>query len=438
MDRRFGVGSGWLVVVAALGISAFFIWGLSATWMEPGKAAAVKGLTVAPLLPPEAAGPTPTRLRAEAISQRQPLYCIENRGQVDKRVRYYAQGPGHALAFTRRGLTLTSSRTPAPPSPQELLLGHQPRPAPGPAARVDLTPVGMRQGATPEAVEPQPGKVNYLIGNDPKQWRTDLNTYQAVLYREAYPGIDLKLYSRGRQLEYDVIVKAGADPNRVRFAYTGAEKLTVTPAGDLAVTLPGGGELVQKKPVVYQEINGVTVAREGKFRLHGGEARLVYGFQVAAYDRQHPLIIDPVLGYSVYLGGGGDEGGPGGCLAVDRYGNAYITGFTTSKDLLLPGIPFYQPVSGGASDVFIAKLGVSGTLIYATYLGGTSDDSGQGMAVDYYGNAYVTGYTASDNFPTKTPLSGQSAFKGEWDVFVTKLNPQGNGLVWSTFLGVGP
>ena len=200
---------------------------------------------------------------------RLPLYFIENRGQVDRKVQFYAQGPGQRLAFTSREAVLSLSQ------------------GKGKVAKIHLTPVGMQPGITIQALDPQEARFNYLLGKDQSRWRTDVPSYGAVLYREAYPGIDLKFYGNGRQLEYDLIVRPGADLSRVKFRYGGVAGLKVDGEGNLAVKLRDGGRLLQKKPVVYQEIDGRRVAREGRFRLlkPGGTE---YGFVVAAYDKTAP------------------------------------------------------------------------------------------------------------------------------------------------------
>jgi hypothetical protein len=192
---------------------------------------------------------------------------------------------------------------------------------------VRLTPVGLSRQVQVATVDPLPGKVNYFLGNDPKKWRTNLPTYRGVLYREAYPGIDLKFYGNGRQVEYDIIVKPGADPNRVQFRYAGIKGLEVTPEGDLALLLPDGGQLLQKKPVVYQEIAGARVAREGRFRLQRHGARLVCGFAVAAYDRRHPSSSTRCWSIPPIWGAWWDMAHS---IAVDSAGCAYIAGETDS------------------------------------------------------------------------------------------------------------
>ena len=262
--------------------------------------------------------------RMEADYGQLPLYFMENRGQINPEVQYYTQGTGFALGFTPQGpifllnpgagQSKAAGAYAAPGSPKRGSLEARPNRLRQPkAARrqvmVRMTPVGMNQKAAIVPGELQAGKVNYFLGKDPQKWRTEIPTYQAVVYREAYPGIDLKFYGTGRQLEYDIIVRPGADFRQVRFQYSGVKSLRITPAGDLALKLPKGGVLVQKKPLVYQEIAGQRVALEGKFTIDRQVAKPTFGFEVAAYDRNHPLVIDPVLLYSTYLGGSGFDAG---------------------------------------------------------------------------------------------------------------------------------
>jgi len=412
---------------------------------------------------------------------RGPLAFIENRGQVDQQVRYYTRGGGQSIGFTREGLvfalrrgetqapeggdrlggkfrllaksrdnlkpaipppanrpwwgaawalmeTLTQPSTPFPATPtlepvSPDWTNQEQASTNTPPALVQMTPVGMRRGVKVAALEPQDCKVNYFIGNDPKKWRTDIPTYKAVVYQEAYPGIDLKFYGAGRQLEYDIIVKPGADPNRVKFKYAGIQGLKVTPEGDLAISLPDGGELLQKKPLVYQEIGGQKVAREAKFKLHENEAGHTFGFKVAAYDKKHPLIIDPVLVYSTYFGGDNIDEGFG--ITVDSAGNAYITGVTYSA------FPYYN--RQGPCDAFMMKLDNLGNISYMILLGGSGREEGRGIAVDSYGNAYLTGWTDSVDFPCKNTDIAQS-LKGTQGAFVVQLDYNGH-VNWSTVLG---
>ncbi len=289
----------------------------------------------------------------------------------------------------------------------------------------------MRPGVQIKGLAPQQARVNYLLGQDPKQWRTEVPTCGAVLYQEAYPGIDLKFYGTGRQLEYDVIVQPGADPGKVKFRCQGARSVKVNAAGDLVIALPGGGELRQRRPVVYQEIDGRRVAREGGFKL--AKSPQVYGFTLGAFNPRYPLIIDPFLVFSTYFGNAGEPGENQVTAAVDDAGQVYITGTTT--DTAFPTTPgAFQTTLGGGSDVFVAKFTAAGVLVYSTYLGGSGIDYGNGIAVDQGGSAFIAGTTTSSDFPI-TASAYAKTLKGTQDAFVTKLNGNGSGLVYSTYLG---
>jgi hypothetical protein len=381
-----------------------------------------------------------------------PLHFIPNQGQTDERVKYYAQGGGYSFFFTRDGVVLSlegeRGRLNRGRQPGKDRFSHQSTPPrPGPRAVVQLNPMGMSPGVEPVAADPQGGKVNYFIGKDPKNWRANLPTYGAVVYREAYPGIDMKFYGNGRQLEYDLVVRPGADPARVKFQYRGIEGLAVTREGDLAIKLPGGECLTEKKPVVYQEITGQKVAREGKFKILD-ERQFTYGFEMAAYDPHHPLIIDPTLVYSTYLGGSFYDEGYG--IAADSQGRAYVTGYTYSiyatptYPKLFPGLLAQEVPTYASSMVFVTRISPDGTsLDYATFLGG---GTATGFNDDSYGNAivvftdnngtyaYVAGGTISANFPTTANAFQPGFGGGTWDAFICKLDDNGT-LIYSTFLG---
>jgi hypothetical protein len=277
--------------------------------------------------------------------------------------------------------------------------------------------------------EELPGKANYFIGNDPAKWRTDIPTYARVGYQDLYPGIDLVYYGNQRQLEYDFVVRPGADPARIVLGFEGADRLEVDTQGDL-VLHTAAGAIRQRKPVIYQEAAGRRMEIAGGYALKDGRR---VGFEVAAYDPDRPLVIDPVLVYSTYFGGSsGSELGFG--IVADSLGNAYVTGFTNSTDLPTTRGAF-RTVSDGSGDIFVAKLDPTGSaLVYSTYLGGSSFDEASDIATDAVGNVYVTGKTFSTNFPT-TPGAFQSARGSFVDAFVTKLNATGSALVYSTYLG---
>jgi hypothetical protein len=373
---------------------------------------------------------------------RLPLYFIENRGQVAPQVKFYQRGAGETIFFTQEGIGFSLRRgevqariagASARPGSERFLAkkwqaaaAHQPSPA-----LVQLTPVGMQSQVKVTPADPQEARFNYFLGNDPKKWQTDVPSYGAVVYREAYPGIDLKFYGAARQLEYDIIVRPGADPDLVKFHYAGIKSLTVTPTGDLAIKLPDGGELLQKKPVVYQEIAGVRVAREGKFRVGPDTAGHVYGFEVAAYDKTAPLIIDPALVYSSFLGGSNEDSGT--AIAVDQSGCAYVAGRTKSDNLPTPGA--FQPfLNGTLDDAFVAKVNAKGSaLVFCTYFGGSGSDVARGLALGSDDSVYIAGDTDSANFPQYHNLPGIPT--NNQKVFVTHLTAAGNGLVYSTLLG---
>ncbi len=270
-------------------------------------------------------------------------------------------------------------------------------------------------------------KCNYFIGNDPNNWHTDVPNYNAIIYEEIYSGIDLKYYGNGKQMEYDFIVSPGADPAQIAIHYEGAESLSVNVNGELVVET-AWGEVVEQRPIVYQLQNGVRESIDGEYVLTD---RNSFGFSLGGnYDPALPLVIDPVLTYSTYLGGSGYD--MAFDVAADAQGNAHIVGLTLSSDF-----PYQNPLQGsygGSGDVFITKLNYEGNaLIYSTFLGGNSADTGISIAVDAGANVYVAGRTASSDFPTENPL--QSMLSGSEDSFVAKLNSMGNTLVYCTYLG---
>src|SRR3989454_2720766 len=298
-------------------------------------------------------------------------------------------------------------------------------------------------GANPKAravpAEASPTRVNYFIGNDPMKWRTQVPTFGKVRYQMVYPGIDLMYYGNQRQLEYDFVVSPGANPETIACRYEGAEKIQVEGDGDLIVHTDRG-KIRQHRPIAYQEVNGERrqISASYVFRESGGRT---VGFEIGAYDRTRPLIIDPVLVYSALLGGAGLD--KGWDIAVDTNGCVYLTGETSSANFPTNSAlyPTNSSNTSAQRDVFVAKLGAEGTnLVFSTYLGGGGDDAGFGIALDGTGNVYLTGVTASPNFPVTNAISTNlhgSASLGiyPYDAFVVKLNAAGSQLLYSTFIG---
>jgi hypothetical protein len=293
------------------------------------------------------------------------------------------------------------------------------------SAVVRMKLLGANPAASILARDELPGRVNYYLGNDPKKWRTNVRSYGKVYYRGVYPGVDLVFYGNRRQPEYDFVVAPGADPGLIKLHYEGAERQEVDDGGNLVLHL-AGREVVWHAPGIYQEIGGARHPVRGGYVAAGGEV----GFQVAAYDATRPLIIDPVIAYSTFLGGTRED--QGFRIAVDSQGNAYIVGQNTSS-YDFPTENAFQPQLGGNPDLFVTKFNAGGeALIYSTYLGGRGEDIGQDITVDGDGNAYVTGWTLSTDFPTVKPF--QPELRGSVDGFVTKFDPVG-GVVYSTYLG---
>jgi len=352
-----------------------------------------------------------------------PLSFEPNQGQTDGQVKFLSRGAGHTLFLTQSKAVLLVTRFERGPLDTWKT---------GP--RTSGTVLGMSfigASRNPQILgeEELPGKVNYMVGSNAGTWRTNIATYARVTYRGLYPGIDLTYYGREGQLEYDFVVRPGADLRRILVGFSGAEKLEVDARGDLLLRT-GPDVIRQRKPIAYQEVNGMRREIPVRYVLKGAHR---VAFKVAAHDSGRPLIIDPALFYSTYLGGSVRDGGQG--IAVDSAGNAYVTGLTNSTDFPTAAGAF-QSASAGSFDAFVTKINPVGSapLVYSTYLGGSGDDYGLGIAVDSAGNASLTGFTNSPNFPT-TPAAFQPAPGGSADAFVTKLNSSGSVLIYSTYLG---
>lgn len=382
-----------------------------------------------------------------------PIQFEANQGQVDQQVKFLARGKGYNLFLTPTesvmvltGRDASSMKSEAGSDPTDVL-DHKSQKFKHSVVRMKL------EGANPspaiDGMEQLPGIVNYFIGNDPAKWRTKIPTYAKVHYKEAYPGIDLAYYGNQGQLEYDFIVSPGADPNQIKLAFEGASEITVADSGDLVLTTALGDVRVQK-PIVYQlENDGHKTLVAGNYVIDIASDRSLIasshllshsvGIQLAAYDRKRPVVIDPVLLYSTYLGGGAGELAPGdgaAGIAVDASENVYIAAGTNTTDW--PGATGsgIQHTLGGGGDAVVTKLNPTGSaIVYSTYLGGTGNDGARSIAVDNSGNAYVVGQANSVNFPVTAGSFQQSKGGGAFDAFVTKINPSGTALIYSSFLG---
>jgi hypothetical protein len=392
-----------------------------------GVALGLVGLALMPAEAPAATAPKPSSaLKAEIESNygKLPLSFEANQGQTDSQVKFLARGRGYALFLTPTEAVLSLAK-PQAQAHAETSATSSPE-ASGTVLAMQLS------GANPEPQvtgnDALPGRVNYLRGKDPAHWHTQIPTYAKVAYEGIYPGVDLVYYGNQGQLEYDFVVAPGADPGALKLVFRGADRIEIKAAGELVLST-ASGDIRMHAPVIYQETAGVRTTVAGGYVLK--EPQQV-SFEVAAYDTSRPLVIDPMLVYSTYLGGSGFDRGDG--IAVDDGGNAYVTGGTISADF--PTVNAVQPAfAGGETDAFVAKLTPNGgQLLYSTYLGGSGFDNGFEIAADNSGNAYVAGGTASADFPTVNAV--QPAFAGgENDAFVAKLTPNGGQLLYSTYLG---
>ena len=398
-------------------------------------------------------------------------YFEANRGQADASVAFVARGPGYAVLLQRNGSA--GYRFPAGADGDAQL-----------PLRIELP--GQRAPAAVEGEQPMASVTNYYRGSHSADWHSGIPHYGRVRFAGVYPGIDLIWRTRGADLEYEFLARAGADPTQIRVRFSGASRVSIDAQGNLALETPAG-RIQHRRLMAWQEIAGVRRNVRIELRLRGTTA----SFRLGAYDRQRPLRIDPVLSYSTYVGGAGYDAGyaitadgaggvymtgttasigfpaegssvnsnsdafvlklnesgdllyttvlasngntSGQAVAADSSGNVYIAGTTEANNFPVTN-GAWQTVFGGVADAFAAKLNPAGTLVYATYIGGPGQEAGTGIAIDTSGNAYVSGYTSS-TFPT-TKGAAQTLYGGGFaDAFVVKLNAQGSAAIYSTLLG---
>ncbi len=416
-------------------------------------------------------------LAARVALARLPLYFTENAGQWDARVRFKARTASGELFVADDHVALTVPEDRAS------------------ARALFLRPLGARPQAKPRAGAATGAKMHFYQGNDPAKWRTDVAAYDAVVYDAVYPGIDLRYHGDNRLLEYDFVVAPGADPARIRMGLAGAAAVRLDPDGAMIVTLPGGRELRQAAPVLYQERDGVREPVAGAFVLEQAGEEQAFGFRVAAYDRTRPLVIDPTLTYSTLLGGslndyaygvtttgtgaaalavvvgttyssdfpqtptktttkgdifisglslaadslafsntlGGKDIDEARAVAVNASG-VYVTGYTKSTDFPT-STALWPALSGTKEDAFVLAVDTATgkTLQFSTYFGGTGSDFGNAIALDSSGNVYVAGTSASTDLPVKNALYASNS--GGKDGFVLKLNAAGSVVAYATYFG---
>ena len=361
-----------------------------------------------------------------------PFQFEANHGQVDDQVKFLARGKGYTLFLTPTEsvmvLSQQEAKVPASdPSVTDPLMNTEPAPIKQSVVRMKLE--GANPSPAVSGLEQLPGIVNYFIGNDPAKWQTKIPTYAKVHYKEAYPGIDLAYYGNQGKLEYDFIVAPGADPSQIKLAFEGASDIKVAESGDLLLTTALGDVRVQK-PIVYQlEKDGHKTLVAGNYMI-SPKASSVVGVQLAAYDRTKPVVIDPVIVYSSFIGGAGTDNATD--VTVDSSGNAFVVGWGSSLTFPILGAP-YDSIFNGSNDVFILKVSPAGTLLAWTYLGSPSNDHTPAVALDGGGHVWVTGITGGA-FPT-TPGALRTTYAGGGDAFISKLDSNLSSLLYSTLYG---
>jgi hypothetical protein len=430
------------------------------------------------------------RKRAAQSLATLPLRFEANRGQADSEVQFLARGLGYVLL-------LTPSEAVLRPGPQGAgSEGNALRPEREPPAIVRMRLVGADPRSRLVGEDRLSSSSNYFIGNNRDRWLTGVPHFARVRHERTHPGIDLVYRGHGSQLEFDIEVAPATDPTRFGLEFEGIDRIHLREDGSL-VASAGGARLQLHAPMLFQLDGDRRLPVPGRYRIQG-ERRV--GFEVGRYDRSRKLVIDPTLAYSTFLGGSDldfahavavDRAGqlyvlgrtssadfptrlrlaedaglfmayvaklnPSGSdlvystfvggshppepsnlqfqkmgIAVDDAGCAYITGDTTAPDF--PVLNRLQPALGGPRDAFVTKLAPDGaSLIYSTFLGGAGEDWGRGLALDSASNLWVVGVTSSPDFPTALPLQAQ--LRGGRDGFVSKLDPSGSALVFSTYLG---
>jgi len=350
---------------------------------------------------------SPARLHtASTESLFLPLVFVENRGQWPDEVRYRTEAVGAVIWFTRDGVRYQFT---------------------GSDAWIRSAPEGLMPDAEITGINRLPYYRNYFYGTDPARWVTDVPTYEAIQYRNVLPGMDIRYYVRDGHLEYDLELMPGFDPEHIRMAYHGADRIEIGESGELIVAA-GGHRLIESAPIIYQHSQHGRRKVAGKLVDRGDG---MVGLEVAAdYNQSLALVVDPVLKFSTYFGGGQID--VANDITNDAVGNAVVVGYTTSTDF--PTVNPYDGTLNRSKDVVVSKVISNGTsLLYSTYIGGLADDAATGVALDAAGNIYVCGTTLSSDFPLQSAFDNTA--NGEDDLFVLKLSATGDALVYSTYLG---
>jgi len=430
----FGVGAVSAVAVIAVAMLAFS----PATHRVSSQPASLTGQS--------AAVSPATRQRIQTSYNALPMAFEPNQGQADPQVKYMARGAGYRLYLTSSQAILTvhkrggssevrsmiEHKRLGPARVQRMLMlrqRQQEMARPSQVAEIHMQLRRANSAVQLAAADPQGGKINYFIGNDPSQWHSNIPMFGRVSYRNLYPGVDLAFHGAGGQLEFDYLVSPDADAGAIALGFKGADRMSVNAAGDLVLTT-AAGPLEIHRPVAYQEKNGVRQNVEARFEVTG---RSEVAFALGRYDHNRELVIDPTVTFSTYFGGDFADYGLG--IVADASGNVFVAGATDSDSI--PG--HSSGTNSNSFDVFVTKINSSGALQFTTEFGGSGDDFPGGIAVDSAG-IYIGGTTSSSDFPVtagaaQTHFLGGSALNGDNDAFAAKLTLSGS-LVggWATYI----
>lgn len=363
---------------------------------------------------------TQTRLTESNALTSLPMSFEANRGQADADVKFVGRGEGFGVLLKSNEAVLAVHNGKQESGVKKSKTVDGSSHASLSARRVSMKLEGANSTPFVSGVEQQVTRVNYFLGNDPANWIRDIETYSGVLYSDVYRGVDLMFHSNNQKLEYDFTVDRDGDPNQIRLRFDGADDLRMTPDGALILRTPAG-ELRHERPIAYQQKNGDLVHVSAEFKQLSDGA---IGFQVGDYDRAFPLVIDPVLVYSTYMGGAASDFGR--AIKVDSVGNTYLVGDSVSSDFL-----FRASLTN--SDVFVGKLSTDGLLLTYSFFGGANNDFATGLAVDGSGNIYMSGTTESPDFPRVN--SAGVSLAGPSDAFVVKLTANFQQFFYSSLIG---
>lgn len=359
----------------------------------------------------------------------------ENKGQFPDNIKFYSKLDNAELFFDEKGITYIANYNINNYSDNNLLFNNTPQLSKKEYFRFNLKFINPNENLIIEGENPLDTKINYIIGNNPTKWKSNVSSYEKIIYKELYKNIDLIYYTNNDNIKYDFILKPDANFKEIKFKYKGYKTIKSDKEGNLIITF-NHGKIIEAKPILYQIIDGKRINIVGKYNLDQNE---VISFDINTYNKKYPLIIDPEIKYSTFLGGSDEDKIVNGII-LNNDGDIIVSGMTNSTNLL-PLVSGYDNTYNGSQDIFLFKFNNSLSQVKAaTYIGGSGTDGytniGAPIALMPSGNIVITGYTTSTNFPTTQGVFGNgnnpTAFG---DIFVTIFTNDLSNVVASTYLG---